>query len=123
MSSSTSSGSLKSALQFDNVNLRELPLDPEAENFTRSVAALFSLVTPTPVDNPHLVIASDSALKLLGLDADTVLRNDHKAEAAQLFAGNELFEGSQPSSHCYCGHQFGSWAGQLGDGRAISVSL
>lgn len=27
----------------------------------------------------------------------------------------------QPISHCYCGYQFGSFAGQLGDGRAISL--
>ena len=42
-------------------------------------------------------------------------------EFAALLAGNTLFDGSDPYANCYCGHQFGSWAGQLGDGRAISL--
>lgn len=27
--------------------------------------------------------------------------------------------GAQPHAHAYCGHQFGSFAGQLGDGAAM----
>jgi len=55
---------------------------------------------------------------LVGLDATSVLGNP---QFGSLFSGNELFEGSVPFSHNYCGHQFGSFAGQLGDGRAISL--
>ena len=40
---------------------------------------------------------------------------------AERLSGNQLFEGSDPLAHCYCGHQFGNFAGQLGDGRAISL--
>lgn len=40
---------------------------------------------------------------------------------AERLSGNELFEGSDPLAHCYCGHQFGHFSGQLGDGRAISL--
>lgn len=40
---------------------------------------------------------------------------------AELLSGNKLFQGSIPISHNYCGHQFGVFAGQLGDGRAITI--
>ncbi|KAL7746715.1 hypothetical protein RI367_007877, partial [Sorochytrium milnesiophthora] len=43
------------------------------------------------------------------------------AASVDYFSGNKLVPNSQPWSHCYGGHQFGSWAGQLGDGRAISL--
>ncbi len=43
------------------------------------------------------------------------------AEFAQIFAGNALMDGMTPFAACYGGHQFGNWAGQLGDGRAISL--
>ena len=42
-------------------------------------------------------------------------------ELAQYLSGCKLFEGSKPLSHCYAGHQFGAFSGQLGDGRAISL--
>ncbi|WP_292743909.1 protein adenylyltransferase SelO family protein, partial [Methylophaga sp. UBA3595] len=38
-----------------------------------------------------------------------------------VFAGNEILKGMQPHAMCYGGHQFGNWAGQLGDGRAINL--
>ncbi|MFT5171165.1 MAG: hypothetical protein ACI9BD_000937, partial [Candidatus Marinamargulisbacteria bacterium] len=38
-----------------------------------------------------------------------------------VFAGNELLNGMKPYAMCYGGHQFGHWAGQLGDGRAINL--
>ena len=41
------------------------------------------------------------------------------AEAAEVFTGNRLLPGSRPIATVYSGHQFGHWAGQLGDGRAI----
>jgi uncharacterized protein YdiU (UPF0061 family) len=40
---------------------------------------------------------------------------------AEVFAGNRLLEGMDCHATCYGGHQFGSWAGQLGDGRAITL--
>ena len=40
---------------------------------------------------------------------------------ADVFSGNKLLEGMQPYAVCYGGHQFGHWAGQLGDGRAMSL--
>ena len=38
-----------------------------------------------------------------------------------ILAGNIIPEQSKPIANCYCGYQFGNWAGQLGDGRAISL--
>jgi serine/tyrosine/threonine adenylyltransferase len=40
---------------------------------------------------------------------------------AEVFAGNVLLDGMEPYSANYGGHQFGQWAGQLGDGRAITL--
>ena len=38
-----------------------------------------------------------------------------------LLSGNKLCTGMAPYAQCYGGHQFGAWAGQLGDGRAITL--
>lgn len=64
-------------LAFDNAAIRELPVDPEPDNFVRSVPnACFSIVAPDPVKNPVLVAASSSALGLLGLVKDEAERDD-----------------------------------------------
>ena len=39
----------------------------------------------------------------------------------QMLAGNLVLEGMDPHATVYGGHQFGHWAGQLGDGRAINL--
>ena len=105
-------------LNFDNRVLRTLPIDPETENFTRQVpGACFSRVKPTPVANPKTVVYSVPAMKLLDLPEDELQREDFPA----YFSGNKLLTGSEPAAHCYCGHQFGSFAGQLGDGAAMLV--
>ena len=105
-------------LVFDNRALRSLPLDPSAENRTRQVhGACFSRVTPTPVRAPRtLAVASDVA-ELLGLARDFT----ESQQFAEVFAGNQLLPGMEAAAACYGGHQFGNWAGQLGDGRAISL--
>lgn len=106
------------AFRFDNRALRALPLDPSEENVPRPVAgACFSRVRPTPVANPRLVAASAPALALLGLREPRAA--EEAAQAALYFSGNRLPPGAEPAAHCYCGHQFGSFAGQLGDGAAI----
>ena len=40
-------------------------------------------------------------------------------ELAEYFSGNKMLPGSETAAHCYCGHQFGAFSGQLGDGAAI----
>lgn len=103
-------------LKFDNLVLGELPIDPIKENHIRQVpGACFSLVQPEPVKNPQMVAYSHSAMALLDLDDKQMSR----PEAAEYFSGNKLLPGSQTAAHCYCGHQFGYFSGQLGDGAAM----
>ncbi|CAD5110924.1 DgyrCDS283 [Dimorphilus gyrociliatus] len=114
MSDNTSSSQIN--LNFDNRCLRELPIDKEEHNFTRQVSgACFSRVDPTPVDNPTIVAYSKSALELIGLDEEHV----QSKIVLDTLSGCKKFNGSETYAHCYCGHQFGNFAGQLGDGAAI----
>ena len=106
------------ALHFDNAFVRELPGDPEPANTRRQVnGACYSRVAPTPVRAPRLVAWSAEVAALLDLD-DASCRSE---DFVQIFAGNRLLPGMDPFAMCYGGHQFGNWAGQLGDGRAINL--
>ena len=103
-------------LKFDNRFIRELPSDPEANNFCRQVeGACFSYVKPKSVTNPQLVAYSPQVANLLDLSSQAC----HSPDFVQTMSGNRLLSGMQPYATCYGGHQFGNWAGQLGDGRAI----
>ncbi|HWX67746.1 MAG TPA: YdiU family protein [Rhodanobacter sp.] len=105
-------------LQFDNAFVRELPGDPEQGARLRQVeGALYSCVGPTPVTTPRLLAYSAEMAATLGFSEADVAT----PEFAQLFGGNVLLDGMQPYAANYGGHQFGHWAGQLGDGRAISL--
>jgi uncharacterized protein YdiU (UPF0061 family) len=105
-------------LAFDNSFTRDLPGDPETANRRRQVPrACFSRVLPTPVSNPSLIGWSPEVATLLGLDP---LPQDPEL-MARVFSGNLVLPGMDPFAMCYGGHQFGSWAGQLGDGRAINL--
>ncbi len=105
-------------LHFDNAFVRELPGDPDSGTAVRQVhGAFYSRVQPTPVRAPRLLAHSAEMAARLGFsDADVA-----SPEFAQVFAGNALLEGMQPYAANYGGHQFGHWAGQLGDGRAITL--
>ena len=103
-------------LEFDNVVLRRLPLDSSEEPGVRMVkGACFSIMKPTPVTNPRMVAVSNKALSLLGLNGAEVMSDPLGPE---YLSGSKVMPGSEPAAHCYCGHQFGSFAGQLGDGAA-----
>lgn len=105
-------------LRFDNAFVRELPGDPEQGARRRQVdGALYSRVDPTPVAAPRLLAYSAEMAATLGFSAADLAT----PEFAQVFGGNALLEGMQPYAANYGGHQFGHWAGQLGDGRAISL--
>ena len=105
-------------LPFDNRFTRELPADPETSNQRRQVhGALFSRVLPTPVAAPVTLAWSPEVAELLGLHPDLCRSDDF----AQVFGGNRVPAGADPFAMSYGGHQFGSWAGQLGDGRAIAL--
>jgi len=104
--------------QYDNRFTSELPADPESKNFCRQVhGACFSRVLPTAVAAPQLVASSREMADELGL-----AENDCQADwFVQAFSGNQVLPGMDPFAMCYGGHQFGHWAGQLGDGRAINL--
>ena len=75
----------------------------------------YTRLQPTPLPAPYLVATSASAANLIGLDP-TKLQNE---DMLALLTGNLVPENVTPLSAVYSGHQFGVWAGQLGDGRAI----
>jgi len=103
-------------LTFDNQFRRELPGDPETSNTTRQVnGAVWSPVMPTPVASPRLIAYSQEMANELGLSAAMM----QSTEGVNALGGNGVFAGSEPYATVYGGHQFGHWAGQLGDGRAI----
>ena len=103
-------------LHFDNRWIRELPGDDDPHNYPRQVSgALWSAVAPTPVAAPKLLALSREMADQLGLDEGDL--NSPTWLAA--LAGNALLPGMAAYASCYGGHQFGSWARQLGDGRAI----
>jgi len=68
-----------------------------------------------PLPKPYWVGFSACAAQLVGLDATTPTN----PAWLDVLAGNALAAATQPVSTVYSGHQFGMWAGQLGDGRAI----
>ena len=103
---------------FDNRFVRELPGDPDRSNRRRQVLhAAWSAVLPTPVSGPQLLAHAPDVAELVGLPHDFV----QSPAFAQTFGGNALLPGMEPYAACYGGHQFGNWAGQLGDGRAITL--
>lgn len=105
-------------IAFDDSFIRELPGDPEPGNYRRQVlGSCYSKILPTPASRPQLLAHSREVADLLGLPAEVCQTDDF----VQVFAGNRLWEGMVPYAACYGGHQFGSWAGQLGDGRAITL--
>jgi uncharacterized protein YdiU (UPF0061 family) len=106
------------AIRFDNRFVRELPGDPDESLRQRQVLrACWSRVEPTPVAAPSVIAHSAEVAKSIGFSADDV----REPWFAEVFGGNALMPDMQPYAACYGGHQFGNWAGQLGDGRAITL--
>ena len=105
-------------LRFDNRFTRALPADPQRLNLTRPVyGAAYSWVAPEAVRAPALVAHSREVAELLGL-SEAAIRSPRFLE---VFSGNAQLAGMAPFAMAYGGHQFGHWAGQLGDGRAINL--
>ena len=105
-------------LTFDNRFVSELPGDPDRSMQRRQVQrACWSAVRPTPVSAPVLLAHAAEVAAFVGFDEHDVT----SPRFAEVFGGNALLEGMEPYAACYGGHQFGSWAGQLGDGRAITL--
>ena len=108
-----------SPFRWDNRFLRQFPGDASgAPHAARQVlGALWADAEPTPAGVPRLLALSSAAAHELRTPP-AALRSE---SAVRALGGAALFEGSEPAAHRYGGFQFGSWAGQLGDGRAVSL--
>ena len=106
-------------LAINNTFYKELPADAVIENTRGQVTeACFSYVKPTKTNNPFLIHASKEVAHLIGISEEEITSK----QFLNVFTGNEILENTQPYAMCYGGHQFGNWAGQLGDGRAINLA-
>ncbi|WP_082832454.1 protein adenylyltransferase SelO [Aquimarina aggregata] len=105
-------------LNINNRFTKELPADPVLTNTRRQVReACFSYVTPRTPSQPSLVHTSPEMLEAIGLKG-----NEQSDYFLEVFSGAKILPNTKPYSMCYAGHQFGNWAGQLGDGRAINLT-
>lgn len=107
-----------------NLNYRKslfaevLPADIIESPLSRQVfEACYSYILPKKTSNPSLVAFSDDVANLLGIDSESIQSDDFK----NIVTGNYILPNTKPYAMCYGGHQFGHWAGQLGDGRAINL--
>jgi len=106
-----------SDLKFLHSFAGALPSDPAETNVPRQVRnAAYTRVAPTPVRAPALLAWSEA----LGRQLD-ISKPAAGSPALEILAGNRVLPGMQPYAARYGGHQFGVWAGQLGDGRAITL--
>ena len=97
--------------------LDALPGDGSGDRTSRTVDGAWALVQPTPVPAPRMLAWSAPVAGMLGLPPEAATSPDWLAA----LSGNRLLPGMQPYASAYGGHQFGHWAGQLGDGRAIAL--
>ncbi|MCL4114093.1 UNVERIFIED_CONTAM: hypothetical protein GTU68_023274, partial [Idotea baltica] len=105
-------------LHFTNRFTSDLPADEQIDNVRRHVTgACFSRVVPARASAPQLVAYSPEVAEVLGISDDQV----ETPAFADLVTGNLITPDMDPYAMCYGGHQFGNWAGQLGDGRAIAL--
>ncbi len=101
---------------FKNDFTANFPGDHSGNNQTRQTPGLlYCITTPTPVREPKLLAWSDE------LGAELGIAKPQSPEETAILGGNRVTPAMQPYAACYGGHQFGHWAGQLGDGRAITL--
>ncbi|MBA3056422.1 MAG: YdiU family protein [Gammaproteobacteria bacterium] len=84
-------------------------------SFAQLGPRFYTPLAPWPLPTPYWVGRSSSVARELGLNAAWL----NSPELLEVLAGNQPLVGTQPLASVYSGHQFGQWAGQLGDGRAI----
>ncbi|MGE0871452.1 MAG: YdiU family protein [Kofleriaceae bacterium] len=105
------------ALRFTERFVQQLPGDPRTDNALRQVmGACYSRVAPETVPSPELLVLVPEVAELLDLSTEP------ESTLIDVLAGNRVVAGMAPYAACYGGHQFGTWAGQLGDGRAITLA-
>ena len=105
-------------IRLTNFFTDQLPADPNLENTRREVLeAVYSFVRPIKTSNPTLLHVSDEMQHTLKFSNEDI----QSREFLEFVTGNSVLKNSKPFAMCYAGHQFGNWAGQLGDGRAINL--
>ena len=105
-------------LKFDNSFVNTLPADPIEDNYCRQVSnASFSNVRPKLSSAPKLISFSAEMAEALNLHESVCSTKTF----TEVFSGNKVLSEMHPCATVYGGHQFGNWAGQLGDGRAINL--
>ena len=104
-------------VRLNSTFTNNLPADPSEINESRQVReACYSYVNPISPSNPEKIHVSTEMLNILGIeDVDS-------PDFLNLISGAKNFPEMKPYAMCYGGHQFGHWAGQLGDGRAINIA-
>ena len=106
-------------IPFENTFVAALPADPVLNNVPRQVRhAAYTRVEPTPVRAPQLLAWADAVGEMLGIAHP----ESPRGLEAKVLGGSTVLPGMKPYAARYGGHQFGHWAGQLGDGRAITLA-
>lgn len=109
-------------IKFINSHVQKLFMMQAENNQPATTPSVnYCKINPTPIENPALISISKSLCETMEIDFDSILSNEAVGVTTNCLAGNEICETSVPVSHCYCGYQFGNFAGQLGDGRAITI--
>lgn len=105
-------------MNLTNHFTNHLPADGQELNHVRLVKnACFSFVNPSPTKNPKMIHLNEDFLKTFDVENEFYQSEDF----LKLMTGNDLPKNAKPYAMRYGGHQFGHWAGQLGDGRAINL--
>ncbi len=97
--------------EFDNQNMTWI------NRFANLGPTFTTEVLPSPVPEPYWVAQNQTLMRAAGFPEAWL----NSEEALSVFSGNGLWEGMLPRASVYSGHQFGHWAGQLGDGRALGL--
>jgi len=101
--------------KFNNTFIQTFPGDTSGSTKPRQTPGmLYSLTQPTPVAQPRLIGWSSLLAEKLAISTPD-------GQDISILGGNTINRTMQPYAACYAGHQFGNWAGQLGDGRAITL--
>ena len=97
---------------------KELPSDSNTDNSRRQVLeATHTYVVPKIASKPTLIHASEEIAHNLGI----TFKDIDSQEFLDVCSGSRIYPQARPYAMAYAGHQFGNWAGQLGDGRAINL--
>ncbi|MGI8637454.1 MAG: protein adenylyltransferase SelO [Segetibacter sp.] len=105
-----------SEVAFKNEFVKTFEGDESGNTTPRQTPGKFySKALPTPVEKVTLLAWSEDLAMELELQKPT------EFDDINILGGNKVTSSMNPYAACYAGHQFGNWAGQLGDGRAITL--